>query len=89
MALCGFLTDGEIYGGVGIGEARPGGEVSGFDGGQPGGFEWESSGSVEIADEGSNAGEVVVVEGSRGCRGSGMGRGDGAVLGSEIHLNSR
>ena len=39
---------------------------------------------MEIADEGSNAGEVVGVEGSQGCRGSGMDRGDGVVFGSEI-----
>ena len=38
---------------------------------------------MEIADEGSNAGEFVGVGGSRGCRGSGMDRGDGFVLGSE------
>ena len=38
---------------------------------------------MEIADEGSNAGEVVGVEGSRGCRGGGVERGDGVVLGSE------
>ena len=39
---------------------------------------------MEIADKGSNAGGVVGIEGSRGCRGSGMDRGDGVVLGSEI-----
>ena len=38
---------------------------------------------MEIADEGSNAGEVVGVEGSRGCRGVGAERGDGVVLGLE------
>ena len=38
---------------------------------------------MEIADEGSNAGEVVGVEGSRVCRGDGVERGDGFVLGSE------
>ena len=64
----------------GIGEARPGGEVAGFDGGHPGGFDWESSGVVEVADDGSNDGEVVGVEGSWGCRGRGMDGGDGVVL---------
>ena len=39
---------------------------------------------MEVADEGSNTGEVVGVEGSRGCRGRGMDRGDRVVLGSEI-----
>ena len=38
---------------------------------------------MEIADGGSNAGEVVGVEGSRGWRGGGVERGDGVVLGSE------
>ena len=38
---------------------------------------------MEIADKGSNTGEVVGVEGSRGCRGSGIDRGDRVVLGSE------
>ena len=39
---------------------------------------------MEVADKGSNSGEIVGVEGSRGCRGSGMDRGDGVVLGLEI-----
>ena len=38
---------------------------------------------MDIADEGSNAGAVVGVGGIRGCRGSGMDRGDRVVLGSE------
>ena len=38
---------------------------------------------MEIADEGSNTGEVVGVEGSRGWRGGGVERGDRVVLGSE------
>ena len=38
---------------------------------------------MDVADEGPNAGEVVGVEGSRGCRGSWMDIGDGIVLGSE------
>ena len=33
VAFYGFLTAGVIPGGIGIGEARPGGEVAGFDGG--------------------------------------------------------
>ena len=72
VAFYGFLTAGEIPGGIGIGEARPGGEVAGFDGGEPGGFGWESCGGVEVADEGTNAGEVVGVEGNWGRRSSGM-----------------
>ena len=38
---------------------------------------------MEIADEGFNAGEVVSVEGSRGCREAGVERGDRVVLGLE------
>ena len=38
---------------------------------------------MEIADKGSNAGEVVGVEGRRGCRGGGVERGDRVVLGSK------
>ena len=41
---------------------------------------------MEIANEGSNAEEVVGVEGSRGCRVSGMDRGDGVVFGSEREI---
>ena len=49
-----FLTARTVSRGVGIGKAGPGGEFAGFDGGQPSGFDWESSGCVEIMDEGSN-----------------------------------
>ena len=38
---------------------------------------------MEIADEGSNAGEAVGVEGSRDCRGGGLDGGDGVVFGYE------
>ena len=38
---------------------------------------------MEVADKGSNAGEVVGVEGSRDCRGFGLDGGDGVVLGLE------
>ena len=37
---------------------------------------------MEVADEGSNNGEVVGVEGSWGCRVRGMDSGDGVVFGS-------
>ena len=52
--------------------------------GQPGEFDWEYSGGVEVADKGPNAGEVVGVEGSQGCRGRRMDRGEGVVIRSEI-----
>ena len=38
---------------------------------------------MEVAEEGSNAGEVVGVEGSVGFWSRGMDRGDGVVLGLE------
>ena len=72
VALYGPLTGGAIPGGIGVGETRPGGEVAGFYSGEPGGFYWGSSGGVEVADEGTNAGEIVGVEGSRGCRSRGI-----------------
>ena len=72
VALDGLLTGGEIHGGIGVGEIRTGGEVAGFDSGKPGGFYWESSSGVEVADEGPNIGEVVGVGGSRGCRRRGV-----------------
>ena len=72
VALDGLLTGGAVPGGIVVGETRPGGEVAGFDGGEPGGFDWESSDGVELADKGTNDGEVVGVEGSQGCRSRGM-----------------
>ena len=39
VALDGLLTGRALPEGIGICETRPGGEVSGFDGGEPGGFE--------------------------------------------------
>ena len=71
VALYGLLTGGAIPGGIGVGDTRPGGEFSGFDSGEPGGFDWESSGGMEVADKGPNAGEVVGIEGSQGCRSRG------------------
>ena len=72
VALDGRLTGGVIPGSIGVGETRPGGEVAGFDSGEPGGFDWEYSGGVEVADEGTNAGEIVGVEGSRGFQSRGI-----------------
>ena len=48
--LDGLITGGSIPGGSGVGKTRPGGEVAGFGSGKPGGFDWESSGGVEVAD---------------------------------------
>ena len=63
VALDGFITGWEILGSIGVGESWPGGEVAGFYGGEPGGFDWKACGRVEIADKGTNDGEVVDVEG--------------------------
>ena len=68
MDLDGCISGWAILGGVGVGKARPGGVVAGFDGGKPGGLDGKSSGGVEVADEGTDAGKVVCVEGSRGRR---------------------
>ena len=57
-----------ILGGIGVGKAGPGGVVAGFDDGEPGGLDGKADGGVEVADEGADAGEVLGVEGSRGCR---------------------
>ena len=72
VALDGLLADGAIHVGIGVGETRPGGEVAGFYSGNPGGFDQESSFGVEVADKGTNDGEIVGVEGIRGCRSRGM-----------------
>ena len=62
VAIDGFLTGGAVTGGIGVGETRTGGEVAGFDCGKPGGFDWEYSGDMELADKGTNAGDIVGVE---------------------------
>ena len=59
VALDGLITGRAILGSIGVGESWPGGEVAGFDSDKPGGFDWESCGGVEVADEGTNTGEVV------------------------------
>ena len=40
--LDGIITGRSILGSIGVGGSWSGGEVSGFDGGKPGGFYWES-----------------------------------------------
>ena len=72
VALDVLITGWGILGSIGVGESWPGGEVAGFDGGKPVDFDWKSCGGVEVADEGTNDGEVVGVEGSRGCQSRGM-----------------
>ena len=72
VALDGLITGRAILGSIVVGESWPGGEVAGFDGGEPSGFDSESCGGVEVADKGTNYGQVVGVEGSRGCRSRGI-----------------
>ena len=40
VALDGLITGREILGSIVVGESWPGGEVAGFYGGNPGGFDW-------------------------------------------------
>ena len=56
VALDGLVTGWAIIGSIGVGKSWPDGEVSGFDGSYPGGFDWKAYGGVEVADEGANAG---------------------------------
>ena len=72
MALDGLITGRAILGSIGVGESGLGGEVAGFDGGKPGGFDWEFCSGVEVVDKETNDGEVVGIEGSQGCRSRGM-----------------
>ena len=70
MAPDGFITGWAILGSISVGKSWPGGEVAGFDDSKLVGFDWKSYGGVEVADEGTSAGEVMGVEGSRGRRSS-------------------
>ena len=56
VALYGLVTGCAILGSIGVGKSWPGGEVAGFDGGYPDGFDWKACSSVEVADKGANAG---------------------------------
>ena len=68
VALDDLVAGWAMLGGIGVGKPGPGGVVAVFYGGSPGEFDWKACGSVEVADEGANAGEVVDVEGGRVCR---------------------
>ena len=68
MALDGFVAGWAILGGIDVGKAGSGGLVASFDGGEPGGLDRKAGGSVEVGDEGADAGEVVGVEGGQGNR---------------------
>ena len=79
MALDGFVTRWEILGGIGVGKARPGGVVAVFDGGEPGGHDGKPGSGEEVADEGSDAGQVVGVEGGVDAAGGVTDVGCGGV----------
>ena len=71
MDLDGCVAGWSILGGIGVVKAGPGRVVAGFDCGEPGRLDGKAGGGVEVADEGSDNGEVVGVEGGQGCRVSG------------------
>ena len=55
----GLFRDGEVFGGVGEGESRPGSKVASMDGCKPHGLDKKTFYSVEVADKGSNSGKVM------------------------------
>ena len=63
VSFKGLFRDGAVLGGVGKGESMPGIKVSSMDGCKPHGLDRKACCSVEAADEGSNAGQVMGVKG--------------------------
>ena len=63
VALDGLVTGWAILESIDVGESWPGGEVAGFYGGKAGRFYWKACGCMEVADKGTNTGEVSGVEG--------------------------
>ena len=64
MDLDSCVDGWEIFGGIGVVKAGPGG-------GEPGRIDGKAGSGVEVADEGASDGEVMGVEGGRGHRVSG------------------
>ena len=62
-----IFGDGAVFGGVGEDDSRPGSKVAGTYGCNPRGLDRKSCCSVEVADEGTDAGKVM------GIRGGGSG----------------
>ena len=58
-----IFRDGAVFGGVGEGDCRPGRKVASVDGCKPRGLYRKSCCSVEVADEGSNDGQVMGIQG--------------------------
>jgi len=63
MAFDGFVAGGTMLCCVGIGESGPTCIVACFDGCQPSGLDWEARCCMEIHDQGTDAGEVMCIEG--------------------------
>ena len=59
VSLDGFVAGWTVFGGIGVGEARPTGVVAGFDSGKPGGLDRASGHGVQEANESLQVGEVV------------------------------
>ena len=63
MSFEGLFVDGSVFGGVGEGGSRPGSKVAGMDGCKPRGLDRKAFCSVEVADEGADAGKVMGIQG--------------------------
>ena len=81
MSFKDLFRDGEVFGGVGKVESRPGSKVVSMDGCKPHGLDRKSYCIVEVADEGSNSGQVVGIRG--GGRGAPLCRDIWMRLGKE------
>ena len=81
MSFEGLFVDRAVFGGVGEGESRPGSEVSRMDGCKPHGLDRENCCSVDVADEGADAGKVMGIQG--GGSGDPLFRNRWMILGKE------
>ena len=72
MAHDRFVCVRTIFGSIGVGEALKGVAVAGFDGIQPGLFDWKAKTGVIKSNQGANAGQIkaVRIEGSTKSSGS-------------------
>jgi hypothetical protein len=72
MAHDGFVCVRTILGSIGVGEALKGVAVAGFDGIQPGLFDWKAKTGMIKSNQGANAGQIKAarIEGSTRSSGS-------------------
>ena len=63
-----------VFGSIGIGEAGPGGAITGFDGSKPSGSHRETGSGVEVQDKGVDTWEIIRIECLQRC-GGGAWRG--------------